>query len=954
MIDNLKVEYIEKAYDDALIKVLKASEGQEQTYVAPKTGNYEISLTGPSSDANSGRIEGTIYLNEGDVLKTYLGPQVPKATGTRDGTDGVDGSGYGDDGIYKAELYLNDELIAVAGGSGSNGNPGTGDGSYITKYQLSTSYTYKCLDCGNQVSSANSYCPKCYGYYIVKNYSCKQCGASSEKHYHYRYNGTGGAAGKATDAGLSKASFGTLGANGNKAYTSGSNEYSAGGKGGDAGSSGASWIDTTLFPNAVMIRGEGFDQSKLYIKYLDESVITNTKSETVTKNQIKAEEGWTNVTGEVKAASGVQTYSQLMYKTSDFERTSSVSSSYVYVLQQNTKEDEEADGKLTARFPEGYTSVMQRYRTYSGYTGSTMAFMTFNGNSLTRGDDKSNSGYGDNDRYNSLPADYTIHVPLKNSTDTLIAKSQYKKGSTSFTSSKSMLVPTEVVASNASIQSMQYFYDDTIDSIFYANSTFDGETEIGVTFYNSEAGEAEYLIDNFKIYYIENGKKLYFPATTESMSDFLTWNTTANVSVEKFTEEKPEPEYTSVVYKKGELVGYDIYYTDYENDPKNETAGKSFWLYAHEPFNDGEHEQAAIIYDGDGNITKICGMDAALAVSNAGIVLATDEAITLEMALEIAIANGTYTLSEYIPKFYVDGRYSVFHWCYDDTSRGTVAGGYPLWDAMSEIAELPFYIEGSANAPWIVNISTTPNPVTEYDYFKLHINVDDTEKDVLSLVTQVYKDKQLIYTHRQKNITYTNNSYPTITTDTLPDFATAGVYEVVCTVRDDTGAGLGTYTFKVISKGKITGTVYHTDQWEQNRVKFNKAKFNATVNKEFTLTEYLAQKAPRKRGTNVFWSGEKFMLSADVASTPTEVTCQIKGTNYITAMKSTGKKNAKNETIYQGSLWSENMVNKWGNKVPEELTFLFVAKYRGGIVKEHEVTVIVDNMIPYWQLHRVF
>ena len=966
LIDNLKVEYVKKVYKDEQVRILRASEGKEQTYTASEDGKYHIVLYGPSSDASGGKVEGEIYLKSGDVLKAYLGPQVIKATGSTDGANGVDGSGYGDEGEYKAELYLNDTLIAVAGGSGSDGNSGIGDGSYIGKTKRYNSSVYVCTSCGKEHASYPSrYCTagKCYSKSFSLTYKpCASCGNTAESHYHYSYYGKGGVGGKAVDAGLNTATSGENGGEGNKAYSSGMYDYAASGKGGDAGKSGASWIDSSKFLNARLIRGGSFDQSKLYIKYLEGTSLSKIKenafldnveeacSEQVTHRENGTYDGWTRIQGEINTATKVETYTQLKYETCDFERDSSVTSPYVLVKQQGS----EADGKLVATFPSDYISVMQRYRTYSGYTGTVMAFMTYNGSSLQRGDDSSKEGYGDDDRYNSVPADYTICVPLKNTTDTLIAQHSYKKGSTSFVSSKSMLLPEDDVKSHAALQGRRYFYDDSIESIFFENSTFDGEVRLGIVFHNTSDKKQEYLIDNFKIYYIENGVKKYLPATTESMSDFLEWESTGNITVEKFTEKEEEQKYNSIVYKKGELVGYDIYYADFENDPKNEAKGKSFWLYAHEPFNDGEHENAAFIHDDEGNIVKICGMDAAQAVVNAGIELATDEAITLETALKIAIENGRYTLSEYIPKFYVDGRYNVYHWTYDDTSRGKLEGGYPLWDAMSNIAELPFYIDGTANAPWIVNISTSPTKVTEGNKFKINVKIDDVEKDILSLTTQVYKDKKLIYTHRKKGIEAVNGIYPTIVTDTIPYMAEVGVYEVVCTVRDETGAGVETHTFKVISDYKITGLVYHTEQWESNRKKYNLKNFGEEVNRAYSYNEYLALSLPRKRGTNVFWAGERFMLKANVVGKPTKVTCQIKGTSYKTTLINTGKKNDKNETIYSGSLWNSSFNNKWGIKKPEELTFIFTSNYAGGIEKVSEVKVITDNLDQYWKLHRVY
>jgi hypothetical protein len=71
-------------------------------------------------------------------------------------------------------------------------------------------------------------------------------------------------------------------------------------------------------------------------------------------------------------------------------------------------------------------------------------------------------------------------------------------------------------------------------------------------------------------------------------------------------------------------------------------------------------------------------------------------------------------------------------------------------------------------------------------------------------------------------------------------------------------------------------------------------------------------------------------------------------------MENSGKENAAGETIYAGSIWDRTMITKWGRKAPEELAFTFTAEYSSGIIKKHEVKVIVDNIDDYWKLHRVF
>ncbi len=449
--------------------------------------------------------------------------------------------------------------------------------------------------------------------------------------------------------------------------------------------------------------------------------------------------------------------------------------------------------------------------------------------------------------------------------------------------------------------------------LYDAVQKYDDKTTVSLVF-----PKGTYYLQNFKVYTFDDaGNKQYVDnAAFKSQADLSVWKKTNLIaSVIADNDEKEDP---SLVYKKGELVSYGISYYDYESDPSK----KQYWRYTHTPFNDGAHPDAATVLNEDGNITS---------------------------------QNLNKVLNQPIQRFYVDGKYTVEHWQEDDTSRGSKVGGNSLYDKPSNVESLTFYIEGGGSAPWITSIKTVPTKVTEGEAFQIQVGVNDAEKDELRLTTEVYKDKKLLYTHRKTGLNAVNGSYPLTTTGTVESKAQTGTYEVVCTVRDQTGAGIGTYRFTVLSEGKITGMVYHTENWEKNRKTYNLKRFKDEGNQEIPYADYVKQKAPRKRGTNVFWSGEKFMLQAEVAGSPSKVTCKIEGyPAYSTTMKSTGKKNAANETIYSGSLWDSTMLNKWGRKTPKELTFTFTATYSAGTTKTYTAKIIVDSQEDYWQLHRAF
>jgi len=415
----------------------------------------------------------------------------------------------------------------------------------------------------------------------------------------------------------------------------------------------------------------------------------------------------------------------------------------------------------------------------------------------------------------------------------------------------------------------------------------------------------EAFISNFELFSTggSRGNRIYVSDAFNSLKLLLDngWQIEAmgRGSVTETLMNPPKIDETApLIYKKGELVKYNIFYEDYENDPSK----KQYWRYTHTPFNDGAHPEAAFILDEDGSI-----------VTSTGAILPAS-----------------------IDRFYIDGKYMVEHWQEDDTSRGKVIGGNPDYDKLSNVERITFYIEGGAAAPWITSIGTVPATVREGEEFKIKVGVDDLEKDTLSLTTEVYLDRALIYTQRQKDIKAdANGKYPDLYTDLLPDKAKTGTYEVVCTVRDQVSAGIDSYKFIVVSEGSIVGAVTHTDAWEKKRLAYNATHAGA-------------------RGSNVFWPGESFVLSANVGGTPTKVTAQILQTDYFTTMKNTGKTHANGQAIYTGSLWDNTMLSRWRDAEGIEVVFRFSAYYAAGRVKTHDVKVILDNRDGAVLIHRVW
>lgn len=131
----------------------------------------------------------------------------------------------------------------------------------------------------------------------------------------------------------------------------------------------------------------------------------------------------------------------------------------------------------------------------------------------------------------------------------------------------------------------------------------------------------------------------------------------------------------------------------------------------------------------------------------------------------------------------------------------------------------------------------------------------------------------------------------------------------------------------------LTGQVLHTERWEANRLEANK------FYREKNLPEKL-------RSSEVFWSGEKFILQAKISGEelPPSVLVFIEETDYRGKLFRRGD-------IYRGELFDKEMLFLWGRKEPKQLTFVFQAVVCGKALQERQ-RVTIDDREPYWILHR--
>jgi len=418
--------------------------------------------------------------------------------------------------------------------------------------------------------------------------------------------------------------------------------------------------------------------------------------------------------------------------------------------------------------------------------------------------------------------------------------------------------------------------------LYIQNETFDGYVTISIS------GTGMWRIKDFRLYRIENGRRIY-----EDNGNFETANGEWQITGGSAAEETFDGEQSfgnavqSLVYKKGEMIKYNAVYYDYEADPSK----AQYWRYTHTPANDGMHPQTG------------------------------------------------QTLSSPIEQFYIDGKYTVEHWQEDST-------GNIEYDKQSNIAEMTFYIESGAGAPWITNIETVPEKVNAGQAAVLEIGVDDMEKDVLYLKTELYFKNKVIYTYQRANITANKNGkYPNTLTDKIA-LAEAGEYKAVCTVRDGSGTGIREYTFKAGLSDGIKGRAEHFPAWENARIEYNKNNLSSP------------------RAANVFWAAEAFKLTAEAYGRPSRVTAMIKEypeqkVKLVPQSISEGVVN-KEKKIYEASLFDSSVSADLAKKCADSpggictLSFIFTAEYPDGHSLTDTVTVIIDDNGGGLRIHRVF
>lgn len=141
--------------------------------------------------------------------------------------------------------------------------------------------------------------------------------------------------------------------------------------------------------------------------------------------------------------------------------------------------------------------------------------------------------------------------------------------------------------------------------------------------------------------------------------------------------------------------------------------------------------------------------------------------------------------------------------------------------------------------------------------------------------------------------------------------------------------------------GGVANAVTHTALWTANREAYN------------------AKNPLTQRTSGVWWSGEKFILDFTLNEATSKVKVGIEGypeysTTFTTATSIRSRSAGKYYYDYDGEIFDSSMINKWGNYIPQKLTFTFtILDSSENVLEEQSVDIFVDNRYSYFRVRKV-
>lgn len=277
----------------------------------------------------------------------------------------------------------------------------------------------------------------------------------------------------------------------------------------------------------------------------------------------------------------------------------------------------------------------------------------------------------------------------------------------------------------------------------------------------------------------------------------------------------------------------------------------------------------------------------------------------------------------------------------DQTLKGTLSYTVNVYSKRTN--ELLHREPGSiiiVNSPPTVEIvSFSPSIIYEGDKVTANIKVNDPDKEPLNL-TMTLRDSSnnVLFTKSVQVNPDASGSYPLVRQQIISNIS-LDTYTLDAIVKDQALEQAEDHKSFTVEELRIIGYVEHTEQWENNRLKYNEA----------------ARKAGRKeRAANVFFPGERFMLRATTTKIDPDRVAEdgLRATMVLVEIQDKGLNASLSSvnadfTSWTGSIWNESMI-KWKD---QQLNFIFEATWSNGNRKYYTVPVyIVDDA--YWRQHR--
>lgn len=245
------------------------------------------------------------------------------------------------------------------------------------------------------------------------------------------------------------------------------------------------------------------------------------------------------------------------------------------------------------------------------------------------------------------------------------------------------------------------------------------------------------------------------------------------------------------------------------------------------------------------------------------------------------------------------------------------------------------------------------NYIYENDDVNFRLKFHDVDLSSLTVDVKLYNSNNLTTPIR----TYTKVVSPngSVYADhiiRLIDDIPIGDYRVVATVTDDYNESATITKDFTAHDLWITGTVTHTDKWEENRQNYN--------------TKY-----PLKvRDKNTYWNGESFETNANttIINKNSNVICnkvsieiinsdRPSDIRYLQWLNSDNITNDRWKLSYWNKEWIRKdgyVITKWGSDKKQELTLRFTAYFNNDWVETYDVKVYIDDQDDYWKLHRAW